>query len=85
MTYQSEAIDTFMDLDAIPTTVGRKGFVVIHPLYDAPEAKCDLEHLGPMKLSRGCRIALVAVRFYLVAIMLMGAYRVVTLLGGVKH
>jgi hypothetical protein len=84
MTSQTEALDTFMDY-ATPTSRGRGGFVVVHPLHDAPEAKCKADHLGPMRLSPGCRIALVAVRFYLVAIMLMGAYRVVTLMGAVKH
>jgi len=54
-------------------------------LHDAPEAKCNADDLGPLKLTPGCRLALIAVRFYLVAIMLMGAYRVATLLGAIKH
>jgi hypothetical protein len=80
MTTKTETFDTFMDLE---TTC--PAYRVIHPLHDAPEAKCNADHLGPLKLTRGCRAALVAVRFYLVAIMLMGAYRVVTLVGAVKH
>lgn len=80
MTTQTETFDTFMDLEPIHT-----GFTVIHPLHDAPEAKCNADDLGPLKLTPGCRIALVAVRFYLVAIMLMGTYRVVTLVGAIKH
>jgi hypothetical protein len=80
MTTQTETFDTFMDLE--PTTMS---FTVIHPLHDAPEAKCNADDLGPLKLTPGCRLALIAVRFYLVAIMLMGAYRVATLLGAIKH
>jgi len=80
MTTKTETFDTFMDLE---TTC--PAYRVIHPLHDAPEAKCNADHLGPMQLTPGCRIALIAVRCYLVAIMLMGGYRVVTLLGNLKH
>jgi len=38
-----------------------------------------------MKLTPGCRIALIAVRAYLVAIMLMGGYRIVTLVSAIRH
>jgi hypothetical protein len=85
MTYQTETLDTFLDLESIHNHRAPKGFTVIHPLNDAPEAKCNADHLGPIKLTPGCRVALIAVRFYLVAIMLMGAYRVVTLMGAVKR
>ena len=78
MTTQTETIDCFMNPEPIRYTV-------IHPLHDVPEAKCNIDDLGPLKLTPGCRTALVAVRFYLVAIMLMGVYRVVTLIGAIKH
>jgi hypothetical protein len=84
MTAQTETLDTFMDVDAIALPEGGTAYRVIHPLYDAPEAKCNADHLGPLKLSRGCRIALGAVRFYIVAIMLMGGYRILELVGAVK-
>jgi hypothetical protein len=79
MTSQTETLDTFMDLESAHDLRAGKGYVVIHPLYDAPEAKCSADHLGPIKLSLGSRVALTAVRGYLVAIMLMGAYRVVAM------
>ena len=85
MTYQTETIDTFLDREPIHNPRAPKGFVVIHPLHDAHEAKCNADHLGPIKLTPACRVALVAVRCYLVAIMLMGGYRVVTLLGALRH
>ena len=85
MTPQTETFDTFLDLEPIPNQRAARGYTVVHPLNDVPEVKCNADHLGPIKLTPGCRIALVAVRFYLVAIMLMGAYRVVTLMGAIKR
>jgi hypothetical protein len=84
MTSQTETFDTFMDLDANELPSGAQGYRVIHPLHDAPEAKCNADHLGPLQLSRGCRIALGAVRFYIVAIMIMGGWRILELVGAVK-
>ena len=82
---QTEALNSVMDLDpALGLRAGR-GFVVIHPLNDAPEVKRSADQLGPLKLTPGCRIALIAVRAYLVAIMLMGGYRVVTLVSAIRH
>lgn len=80
MTSRTETANDFLDLE--PGLAPRKdrGFVVVHPLHDAPETKCSADHLGPLQLTRGCRTALVAVRCYLVAIMLIGAYRVVELI-----
>jgi len=83
MTSQTETLDTFMDLTH--DRRAGKGYVVIHPLYDTPEAKCSAEHLGPIKLSLASRIALMTVRGYLVAIMLMGACRVVEMALAIKH
>jgi hypothetical protein len=84
MTAHTETLDTFMDAEATTLPEGGKAYRVIHPLYDAPEAKCNADDLGPLKLSRGCRIALGAVRFYIVAIMLMGGWRILELVGAVK-
>jgi hypothetical protein len=80
MTTRTETFETFMERQPVPST-----YQVIHPLYDAPELKRSADGLGPIRLSRGCRAALVAVRFYLLAIMLMGGYRVVTLVHTLKH
>jgi len=85
MTYHTETLDHLLDLEPLHAPRANPGYTVIHPLHDAPEAKCSADRLGPMKLTPGCRLALVAVRFYLVAIMVMGAYRVVTLMGTIKH
>jgi hypothetical protein len=80
MTYQTETLDTFLDLEPVHDLRAGKGYVVIHPLNDVPELKRGLDQLGPIKLTPACRVALVAVRCYLVAIMLMGGYRLLTLI-----
>jgi hypothetical protein len=82
---QTETLNSVMDLDSALNLRAGKGFVVIHPLHDAPETKCNADDLGPLKLTPGCRLALIAVRAYLVAIMLMGGYRMVTLVSAIRH
>ncbi len=52
-------------------------FVVIHPLDDLPEQKVDTESLGPMAMTGSVRISLLALRAYLVLMMLLVLYRVV--------
>jgi len=83
MTCSTGTLDTFLDLDAVPAAP--PGYVVIHPLHDAPEAKRSLDGLGPLRLTPVCRTALVAVRCYLAAIMLLGAWRVVSLLSNLRQ
>jgi len=59
----------------------RPSHVIIHPLFDEPEAKVDVRALGPMKLSRGARIALSSLRVYFIAMVLLAAYRVLDFAG----
>ena len=80
MTFQTDTAEHFLDIDPILAPGPEKGFVVIHPLHDVPEAKCNLDQAGELRLSRGARLALVALRVYLVGVMLMGACRVVELI-----
>ncbi len=56
-------------------------YYVVHPLYDEPEEKCDPAALGPMKLSKGERLSLYALRGYLVLMLGLAAYRVVAMAG----
>ena len=60
-------------------------FVVIHPLDDLPEEKVDTESLGPMAMTPSVRAALLSLRAYLVLMMLLVFYRVVTLAGWFGH
>jgi hypothetical protein len=54
-------------------------FVVIHPLDDAPEAKVDIESLGPMPMTLTVRLSLYSLRAYLVLMMLLVLYHVLDL------
>jgi len=56
-------------------------FLVIHPLDDLPEQKVDTAHLGPMPMTRNVRFSLMALRAYLVLMMLLVLYHVVDLAG----
>jgi len=54
-------------------------FVVIHPLDDTNEEKLDVSKLGPMKMTTSVKISLYALRGYLIFMLSVVAYRVVTL------
>ena len=54
-------------------------FVVVHPLDDLPEAKVDMESLGPMAMTRSVRLSLLSLRAYLILMVLLVVYHVVML------
>ena len=56
--------------------------VVIHPLDDAPERKLIPADVGRMRMSRTVKLALVALRVYLILIVLLVVYRVIILATG---
>ncbi len=56
-------------------------YYVVHPLYDEPEEKRDPALLGPMKLSKGERLSLFALRGYLIAMLVLAGYRVAAMAG----
>ena len=60
-------------------------YVVVHPLDDVPEAKCDPSGLGPMPMRGGTRIALMALRAYLIVMALLVLYHVLDLAGAFGH
>jgi hypothetical protein len=61
--------------------IDERDFLVVHPLDDAPEQKIETGHLGPMKLTPAMRISLLALRGYLVFMMLLLLYHVLCLAG----
>ncbi|HLK14170.1 MAG TPA: hypothetical protein VKT78_05140 [Fimbriimonadaceae bacterium] len=63
----------------LPNNVNR--FEVVHPIYDAPELKCDPSDLGPMKMSKSVRFSLLALRGYLAVMGLMLGYHMLDLAG----
>jgi hypothetical protein len=54
-------------------------FRVVHPLYDAPEEKCDVDGRGPMEMTPGVKLALMSLRAYLVVMVLMVVYHFVSI------
>jgi hypothetical protein len=54
---------------------------VIHPLDDVPELKCDPDRLGRMALTPTVRWSLLALRGYLIVMMMLVGYRVLGSLG----
>ena len=58
-----------------------ESFLVIHPLYDEPETKCESEGLGPIEMTGAVRTSLVILRGYLLAMGGMLLYHVLDLAG----
>ena len=59
--------------------------VVIHPLDDVPEQKIDTSSLGSMPMTTSVRLSLLALRGYLVLMMLLVLYHVMDLAGAFGH
>lgn len=56
-------------------------FVVVHPLDDVPEKKIDTFALGPMPMTASVKLSLMALRGYLVLMILLVLYHVMDLAG----
>lgn len=56
-------------------------FVVIHPLDDIPEEKIDTSALGPMPMTASVKFSLLALRGYLILMMLLVLYHVMDIAG----
>ena len=59
----------------------RREFLVVHPLDDLPEQKVDTANLGPMPMTPSVRFSLLALRGYLVLMMLLVFYHVLGIAG----
>jgi hypothetical protein len=59
----------------------QRDYLVIHPLDDVQEQKVDTKHLGLMRMTPAVRISLLALRGYLVLMMLLVLYHVLSLAG----
>ena len=60
-------------------------FVVVHPLDDRPEGKVDTSSLGPMPMTTSVKVSLMALRGYLILMMLLVLYHVMDLAAAFKH
>ena len=59
---------------------GKQQYLVIHPLDDAPEAKLVVTpEMGRIKLTRSVKASLFALRAYLIIMLVLVAYRVITM------
>ncbi len=56
-------------------------FEVVHPLDDLPEQKRSYETLGRMKMTGTVKLSLMALRCYLLVMILLVFYRVFELAG----
>ena len=76
-------IPVTMDIDL--NDVPENHFVVVHPLDDVPEEKVDTETLGPMPMTTSVKISLLALRSYLLIMVLLVLYHVLELAGLFGH
>ena len=65
----------------LENTIDEREFLVIHPLDDVVEQKVETKHLGPMRMTPVVRFSLLALRGYLVLMMLLLLYHVLGLAG----
>jgi len=65
----------------LESTMDARGYLVIHPLDDVQEQKVETKHLGPMRMTPAVRVSLLALRGYLVLMMLLVLYHVLDLAG----
>lgn len=56
-------------------------FMVVHPLDDAPEEKVNTTALGLMPMTASVKLSLMALRAYLILMMLLVLYHVIDLAG----
>ena len=56
-------------------------FVVVHPLDDVHQKKVDTSALGPMPMTTSVKLSLMALRGYLILMMLLVLYHVMDLAG----
>jgi hypothetical protein len=63
------------------TAGAQEGFLVVHPLDDVQQQKFDASNLGPIAMTASVRLCLLALRTYLVAMMLLVLYHVLDLAG----
>ena len=61
--------------------IPEKHFLVVHPLDDVHEEKVDTSRLGPMPMTISAKISLMALRGYLILMMLLVLYHVMDLAG----
>lgn len=64
-----------------PTPETERNSRVVHPLFDRPEEKVNVEALPPLSMTPRVRISLIALRGYLIVLMAMLVYRFLQMAG----
>jgi hypothetical protein len=67
------------------STTNAAAYWVVHPLDDLPEQKLDVSALGPMAMTPGVRLSLLALRGYLILMTGLVAYHFLGLAAALKH
>jgi len=65
----------------IENAIEEREFLVIHPLDDVQEEKVETKDLGPIRMTPAVRLSLLALRGYLMAMMLLVLYHALDLAG----
>ena len=60
-------------------------YVVVHPLDDIAEQKVDTSTLGPMPMTTSVKLSLIALRSYLLLMVVLVFYHVLDLAGVFGH
>ena len=63
----------------IEKVTDKSEFLVIHPLDDVQEQKIETRNLGPMRMTLVVRVSLLALRGYLLFMMMLLLYHVLDL------
>ena len=61
--------------------IDEKKLYVIHPMYDAPEKKMDVENIGKIKMTKTVKYSLMALRCYLIIMLGLAVYRTLVMAG----
>jgi hypothetical protein len=75
MSFMSATIN--IDMNEIP----ENHYVVVHPLDDQPEEKIDTSTLGAMPMTTSVKLSLMALRGYLILMVLLVGYHCLDLAG----
>ena len=75
MSFMNATMD--IDIDQIP----ENHYLVVHPLDDQPEEKIDISLLGPMPMTTSVKLSLMALRGYLILMVLLVGYHCLDLAG----
>lgn len=74
-------VNMVLENTLLEDTLDERDYLVIHPLDDVQEQKVETRHLGPMRMTPAVRLSLLALRGYLVLMMLLVLYHVLDLAG----